>query len=397
MKHPSMNERLGRRDLLRRLSGTPRTGGLQMGLVNRRPASHFTRLENGVVRCDLCPHRCRIETGERGLCGVRENGAGFLHTVAYGNPCAVNIEPIEKKPFYHVLPGTKTLSLATAGCNLRCKSCLNWEASQARPEETFNYELPPAEVVARAESYLCQSVASSFVEPVVFIEYMLDVARLCRERPLLHVMHSAGYINRAPLDEVSQEIDAACIDLKGFKGDFYRDLVGGELAPVLETLTTLKANRVHTEVVNLLIPGKNDDPDTLRAMCRWIRQELGPEVPLHFYRFYPRYRLKSVPPTPVSTLEQARAIALEEGLHYAYIANVPEHPGKHTYCPECGELLIQRVGLITEIVALADGECAQCGLPIQGLWHHAERGRRRSASRHTSDARLSRTRVAGTP
>jgi pyruvate formate lyase activating enzyme len=354
--------------LPRRSRAAPAYGGLEMGLVRRRPAAHFTQLANGDVRCDLCPRRCRIEAGGRGLCGVRENAHGTLHTVAYGNPCALNIDPIEKKPFYHVLPATRTLSLATAGCNLRCKSCLNWEASQARPEETYNYELPPAEVVARAESYRCRSIASSYVEPVVFIEYMLDVARLCRDRPLLHLMHSAGYVNRAPLEEICRLIDGACIDLKGFTDEFYQDLVGGELGPVLEALTTLKERRVHTEIVNLLIPGKNDAPDTLRAMCRWIRRELGPEVPVHFYRFYPRYRLKSVPPTPVPTLERARAIAMEEGLHFAYIANVPEHPGKHTWCPECGELLVRRVGLITEVVALAGGRCGKCGHAIPGLW-----------------------------
>ncbi len=345
-------------------SAAQATGSLRLGLARPRPAAFFTRLEAGELRCDLCPHRCLLEVGERGLCGVRVNAGGRLDTVAYGNPCAVNVDPIEKKPFFHVLPGTRTLSLATAGCNLRCKSCLNWEASQARPEETFNYELPPGDVVARAQSYGCRSIASSYVEPVVFFEYMLDIARLCRDLPLLHLMHSAGYVNRAPLDEICQVVDGACIDLKGFTDELYRQLVGGELGPVLETLQTLRDHGVHTEVVNLLIPGKNDDPKTLRAMCRWIREEMGPEVPLHFFRFYPRYRLKSVPPTPVPTLERARAIALEEGLHYAYIANVPEHPGKHTYCPACGELLIRRVGLITEVVALTDGRCAHCAHAI---------------------------------
>ena len=380
-----LGARIDRRDFARLVSGgllagagtglgsraalaAPATGGLELGLVRRQRAAHFTRLENGLVRCDLCPHGCRIEAGERGLCGVRENAGGSLQTLAWGNPCAVNIDPIEKKPFYHVLPGTKTLSLATAGCNLRCKSCLNWEASQARPEETYNYELPPAEVVRRAESYGCRSIASSYVEPVVFLEYMLDVARLCRDRPLLHLMHSAGYVNRVPLEEICRRIDGACIDLKGFSDAFYQDLVGGELGPVLAALTTLRDCGIHTEVVNLLIPGKNDDPDTLRAMCRWIRRELGAGVPLHFYRFYPRYRLKSIPPTPVPTLERARAIAMEEGLQYAYIANVPEHPGKHTWCPQCGELLIRRVGLITEVVALAEGRCSQCSYAIKGLW-----------------------------
>jgi pyruvate formate lyase activating enzyme len=299
---------------------------------------------------------------------VRENVDGSLWTVAYGNPCAVNIDPVEKKPFYHVLPGTKTLSVATAGCNLHCKFCVNWEASQAKPEETYNYELPAAEAVTRAERYGCRSIASSYVEPVVFLEYMLDIARACQEHSILHLMHSAGYINRLPLGEISRVLDAACIDLKGFTEEFYKDQVAGSLQPVLETLTGLKENGVHTEIVNLLIPGKNDDPGTLRAMCRWIVDELGPEVPVHFFRFYPRYMLKSIPPTPVPALEQARTVAIEEGLHYAYIANVPEHPGKHTYCPECNELLIERVGYITQVIGLTNGQCSRCGHAIPGVW-----------------------------
>jgi pyruvate formate lyase activating enzyme len=299
---------------------------------------------------------------------VRENSDGTLWTVAFANPCAVQIDPVEKKPFYHVLPGTKTLSVATAGCNLHCKSCLNWEAALARPEETYNHELPAAEAVTRAESYGCPSVACSYVEPVVFIEYMQEIGRLCRQRPLLHLMHSAGYIAPTPLKDLCPLLDAACIDLKGFTEAFYRDNVDGSLAPVLETLEGLKRNGVHTEVVNLLIPGKNDDPETLRAMCRWIVEHLGPEVPLHFFRFYPRYLLKSVPPTPIPSLEQARTVAMKEGIQYAYIANVPEHPGKHTYCPACQELLIERVGYITNVVALAKGQCTKCGHAVPGIW-----------------------------
>jgi pyruvate formate lyase activating enzyme len=350
------------------LAAAGSAAGPQKGLAGRKKASHFTPLSNGAVRCDLCPHECRIEDGERGQCSVRQNVAGTLWTTVYGNPCAVNIDPVEKKPFYHVLPGTRTLSLATAGCNLHCKSCLNWEASQARPDETYNYDLPPAEAVTRAERYGCQSVASSYVEPVVFMEYMLDVARRCRESPLLHLMHSAGFVNGAPLDEIAGVTDAVCIDLKGFTEELYGDLVGGRLQPVLETLKALKEKGVHTEIVNLLIPGKNDDPGTVRAMCRWIAKELGRDVPLHFYRFYPRYLLKSIPPTPVPTLELARSVAMEEGLRYAYIANIPEHPGKHTYCPGCKKILIERVGLITRVIGLADGHCADCARAIPGIW-----------------------------
>jgi len=342
--------------------------GLKKGWVNRRKSPYFSTLDGERIRCDLCPHLCEIDNGDRGRCSVRENLDGELWTVAYGNPCAVQIDPVEKKPFYHVLPGTKTLSLATAGCNLHCKSCLNWEVAKARPEETYNHELPPSEAVMRAESYGCHSIACSYVEPVVFIEYMTEIARRCQERPLLHLMHSAGYINRPPLDDICAVLDAACIDLKGFTEDFYRDLVDGSLAPVLATLKRLKDNGVHTEIVNLLIPGKNDNPETVRAMCRWIFEQLGPDVPINFFRFYPRYMLKSIPPTPVPTLEQARSVAMEAGLRYAYIANVPEHPGKHTYCPWCGELLIERIGYITTILALEDGRCAGCGHAIPGVW-----------------------------
>jgi pyruvate formate lyase activating enzyme len=355
------------------IPGTPpprpaAAAGLTKGLIGRRRSSYFTRLEGSSVRCDLCPHGCRIEEGDRGLCGVRENEGGELWSLVYGNPCAVNIDPVEKKPFYHVLPGTKTLSVATAGCNLHCKFCLNWEASQVEPEETYNYDLPPAELVERAQRYGCPSIASSYVEPVVFTEYLLDVARLCRSRSQLHLMHSAGFVERAPLEEICQVIDAACIDLKGFSEEFYRDLVGGSLETVLETLLLLREKGIHIEIVNLLIPGKNDDPRSLRAMCEWIAAEMGRDVPLHFFRFYPRYLLKSIPPTPVSALEQARAIAQEEGLAYAYIANVPEHPGKHTYCPACEELLIERVGYITRILALVEGKCTHCGHQIPGVW-----------------------------
>jgi len=209
------------------LAAPASAAGLKKGFVSRRRASPFTSLGQLRVRCDLCPFQCAIDNGDRGRCGVRENTDGTLWTVAFGNPCAVQIDPVEKKPFYHVLPGTKTLSLATAGCNLHCKSCLNWEAARATPEETYNHELPPSEAVTRAEDYGCHSIACSYVEPVVFFEYMQEIARGCRERPILHLMHSAGHIHRGPLDELCGMLDAACIDLKGFTEELYRDLVDG--------------------------------------------------------------------------------------------------------------------------------------------------------------------------
>jgi pyruvate formate lyase activating enzyme len=211
------------------------------------------------------------------------------------------------------------------------------------------------------------------VEPTIFIEYMLDIGRLARKHGLLKVMHSNGFINPGPLDELCNCLGAACIDLKGFSEEFYRDLTGGALAPVLETLKGLKRRGIHTEIVNLVIPGKNDDMEQVRAMCRWIRNELGPEVPLHFTRFWPLYNLKSLPPTPVATLEQARKTAFEEGLSFVYVGNVPGHPGEHTTCPKCGAMLIQRLGYRVEVQNLKDGRCRQCGRAIPGIWKPRER------------------------
>jgi pyruvate formate lyase activating enzyme len=206
------------------------------------------------------------------------------------------------------------------------------------------------------------------VEPTIFIEYMLDIGHLTRKHGLLKVMHSNGFINPGPLHELCNCLGAACIDLKGFSEEFYRDLTGGALAPVLQTLRGLKRGRVHTEIVNLVIPGKNDDMEQIRAMCRWIRDELSPEVPLHFTRFWPLYKLKSLPPTPVATLEQARKTALEEGISFVYIGNVPGHPGEHTTCPKCGAMLIQRLGYQVEVQNLKDGRCRHCGRAIPGIW-----------------------------
>ncbi len=341
---------------------------LKKGLIGRKLSPYYTPLGDGVIRCELCPHGCEVVPGDRGFCEVRENIDGRYFSLVYGNPCAVHIDPIEKKPFYHVLPGTRSFSLATAGCNFDCKFCQNWEISQARPEETFNYGLSPEAVVSNALRYKCQSIASTYVEPTIFIEYMLDIGRLAKPTPLLKVMHSNGFINPAPLEDLCRLLDAACIDLKAFTESFYRDMTEGMLAPVLETLKGLTAHGIHTEIVNLMIPGKNDDMKQVRAMCRWIFQNLGPEVPLHFSRFYPRYKLKGIAPTPVTTLDKARKIAHEEGLLYVYIGNVADHPAEHTYCPHCKKMVIQRIGYRVKVIALEGGKCRFCGRPIPGIW-----------------------------
>jgi pyruvate formate lyase activating enzyme len=299
---------------------------------------------------------------------VRENIDGQYYSLVYANPCAIQIDPIEKKPFYHVLPASRAFSIATAGCNFDCKFCQNWEISQARPDDTYNYHLPPDQAISNALMYNCEVIASTYVEPVVFFEYMLDIGHLARKQPLLKVMHSNGFINTKPLGDLCAVLDAACIDLKGFTEAYYQTMMEGGLAPVLNTLKQLKARQVHTEVVNLLVPGKNDDMDQVRAMCQWLCRELGPTTPLHFSRFYPRYKLKGVPPTPVATLERARDVALGEGLQFVYLGNVPDHPGGHTYCPGCKKMLIRRIGYRVKVLGLKNGTCQHCGCLLPGIW-----------------------------
>jgi pyruvate formate lyase activating enzyme len=341
---------------------------LEKGFLGQKVSPYFTPLSDGRIRCELCPRFCQVEKGKRGYCRVRENRDGQYYSLVYGNPCAVHVDPIEKKPFYHVLPGTLSFSLATAGCNLNCKFCQNWEISQARPDDTLNYRLSPEQAVEAAARRQCRSIASTYVEPTIFIEYMLDLGRLAREQRLLKVVHSNGYINAGPLQDLCRVLDAACIDWKGFTDEYSRELTEGSLNPVLATLKQLKNQKVHTEIVTLIVPGKNDDMQQIRAMSRWIRTELGPEVPLHFTRFTPLYKLKSLAPTPVATLEQAWKTAIEEGLHFVYIGNVPGHEAEHTTCPQCKTRVIERTGYRIQVIQLQDGKCAKCGQAIPGIW-----------------------------
>jgi pyruvate formate lyase activating enzyme len=286
----------------------------------------------------------------------------------YGNPAAIHLDPIEKKTYFHVLPSSGSLSLATAGCNLHCKFCQNWEISQAEPEEIYSYDVPPDMVVRKAREMQARSVAYTYTEPTVFYEFMFDTCRLAAQAGLLNVMHSNGFINPAPLQELCPFLDAANIDLKGFSESFYRDLCQGVQAPVLESLKILKRNGIHLEITNLIIPTRNDDMDMIRRMSLWIKTELGADTPLHFTRFYPLYKLKSLPPTPVTTLEQARAAAKTAGLEFVYIGNVPGHEGANTYCPRCGRTIIRRAGFMVVDYKVKDGACPYCGAPIPGIW-----------------------------
>jgi pyruvate formate lyase activating enzyme len=353
------------------LIGLPETSqaqSVQKGLIKTKLSPYFTSLEGGEIQCELCPHRCRVAKGKRGICRVRENRNGKYYSLVYGNPCAIHLDPIEKKPFFHVLPGTASFSLATAGCNFQCKFCQNWEISQAFPEDVYAYEVPPEVIIKKAKEIHARSIAYTYVEPTIFYEFMFDISQLAKKEGLLNVTHSNGFINPEPLKHLCKVLDAANIDLKGFNENFYRELCAGDLNPVLETLKTLKKERVHLEITNLIIPTKNDDLAVLKEMCLWIKKELGANTPIHFSRFYPLYKLKGLPPTPVSTLDQAREAALSAGLEYVYVGNIPGHAGESTFCPKCKKRIIQRTGYMVGEVNVKDGKCRYCGKPIPGIW-----------------------------
>ena len=320
------------------------------------------------VECELCPRRCVLANYQRGDCRVRINVDGTLYTLVYGKPCATHVDPIEKKPLFHFLPGTAIYSIATAGCNLHCKYCQNWEISQTDPEDARNVDLEPARVVAEAERTGCISVAYTYSEPMVFYEYTLEASRLGRRRGLKNVLVTAAYIEPAPLRELCKVSDAANVDLKSLSDDYYRDVCGGRLAPVLKALTIFREEGTWLEVTNLVVPGLNDAPSGITKLVRWVRDNLGAETPLHFSRFYPMYKLANLPPTPVATLTMARNVALEEGLKYPYVGNVPGHPGNNTYCPGCGQAVVERQGYQILAYRLDGDKCNRCGATVAGRW-----------------------------
>jgi pyruvate formate lyase activating enzyme len=340
----------------------------QKGLIKTTLSPYFTSLDRGEIQCDLCPRRCRVPKGKRGFCGVRENRGGKYYSLVYGNPCVIHADPIEKEPFLHVLPGSTSLTLSTAGCNFQCKFCENWEVSQALPEEVYSHEIPPELVIQKAKEAGARSIAYTYAEPTTFFEYMFDTACLAKQAGILNVMHSNGFMNPDPLKKLCKVLHAVHIDLKGFTEAFYHELSNGELAPVLETMQTLKQGNIHLEITNLMIPTKNDEISVVRDMCHWVKRELGADTPVHFSRFYPLYKLKRLPPTPVSMLEKAREVALSSGLEYVYISKVPGHEGWNTFCPKCEKMVIQRTGYMIREIHLKDGKCEYCGKPIPGIW-----------------------------
>ncbi len=333
-----------------------------------KEAAFYQKLEHKRVQCQLCPRRCTIPDGQRGFCGVRENRSGTLYTLVYAKPVSMHIDPIEKKPLFHFLPSTQAYSIATAGCNLKCKFCQNWQISQSRPEDLSYAYLEPQALVKKAKESAAPTIAYTYNEPTIFYEYMLDVAKLAHEQGLKNIMHSNGYINPEPLKALAKYLDAANIDLKGFSEDFYARFTEGTLEPVLNSLKVLKQEGVHIEITTLLLPGFNDGEDELRKMCLWIKDNLGKDTPLHFSRFFPLYKLTSLNPTPVESLQRARKIALECGLNYVYIGNLPVNPAENTYCPRCAKSVIQRRGYFVAENNLKNGKCAFCGEHISGVW-----------------------------
>jgi pyruvate formate lyase activating enzyme len=332
-------------------------------------ASFYEKLEDKKVRCVLCRHHCVIASTKRGICGVRENKDGVLHSLVYGHPCSYHVDPIEKKPLYHFFPGSKAFSIATVGCNFRCLHCQNHEISQV-PRETaqiYGRRMDPETVVDMALRNGCRSISYTYTEPTIFYEYAFDIARLAKEKGLFNNFVTNGYIEEEPLARIRPYLDAANIDLKGFTADFYRKVCSAELAGVLDTIRTYRKMGIFIELTTLLIPGHNDRDEDLGAIARFMRDELGPETPWHVSAFYPTYKLPDVKRTPAKTLERARQIGMEEGLRYVYEGNIPGSEGEHTYCHGCKKVVIKRYGYSILEYHLENGHCTFCGALLDGI------------------------------
>jgi len=324
-----------------------------------KEAMFYTKLDKMKVQCHLCPNNCIILHGKRGSCHVRENQMGKLYSLVYGLPCTTAVDPIEKKPLFNFLPGTKAYSIATPGCNLQCKFCQNWQISQRGPDDTSCFKMDPEEVVEKALKAGCKSIAYTYVEPAIFYEYILDTAKLAHKKGLKNIMVTNGYINQSPLKKLYKYIDACNVDLKGFTEEFYRDFCSGHLRPILDMIKTAHKMGVWTELTTLLIPTLNDDPSTMKEQCEWIKKELGTKVPLHISRFFPYYKLMHIPPTPPETLLRAYEIAKETGLKYVYVGNIQLEGTEDTYCPKCGKKIIRCQRRQVQVLQSEDRWCVR--------------------------------------
>lgn len=330
-------------------------------------ARYWKKTEQG-VRCMLCPHQCSLRDGAWGKCNNRKAQEGKLYSMVYGEPCAVNTDPVEKKPLYHFFPGMRTLSVGTAGCNLSCKNCQNHPISQVSPEETNNFALEPQQVVDLAVEHGCQAIAYTYTEPATFAEYVIDTAALAREQGIKNVIVSSGFINNEPLQDLIKVTDAANIDLKSFDQDIYKEISNGRLSTVLHTIKSLKEAGVWIEVTYLIVPGWTDEIEQITEMCQWFIDNDLEDVPLHFSRFFPSYELTDINPSPRSSMSRAWEIAKEKGLKHVYQGNISGTGKEHTYCSSCQRMVIQRSGFAVDEVLVKNGKCLHCGKPVEGVW-----------------------------
>lgn len=372
--------RFSRRSFLQRVMVALVGGGLAAGTPSaqgRSPAKptgpvsrsmYYRKREKNLLQCELCFRQCLIPDGKRGFCRARINKAGKLESLVWGRPAGLQIDPIELEPMYHLVPGHRNLCVYTASCNFRCKHCHNWSISQSAPEEIKGLSMTPREIVEETIRLGCQSISHSINEPTVFYEMMYEVSQIAKERGLMTVCHTNGGIAEGPLKALLKYLDGVTVDLKSFNPKFYREVSEARLEPVLNTLVKIKESATHLEIVNLVITTLNDDLQEIKKMCRWIVENLGKEVPLHFTRFSPAYKMTHLPPTPLKTLESAWSIAVAEGIKYVYIGNVVGHPGNSTYCPKCSKMLIERTHFLVLKNLVQQGSCPFCQERITGIW-----------------------------
>ena len=331
-------------------------------------ARYYKRLPGNKVECELCPNKCRVADLERGTCGVRENRGGTYYTLVHSRAAAAHVDPMEKKPLFHFLPGSLAFSIATAGCNMECRFCQNWEISQFRPEQVRAMKLTPRDVHEMARRSGAPAIAYTYSEPTIFYEYMFDTAKLGQTTGIKSVVISAGFTEEKPLKDLLPVVDAIKIDLKSFRQDFYDKICRGKLESVQKTIEIIHNSNKWLELVVLIVPTLNDSEAEMKDMARWVKSTLGPDVPMHFSRFHPTYRLRDLPRTPAATIQRCCDIARAEGIRYVYVGNMPGHPAESTYCPKCGERVIERVGLSLASNRLQAGRCPKCATQIPGVW-----------------------------
>jgi pyruvate formate lyase activating enzyme len=374
-----LNSKISKRDFLKKslalsaglislpnLAYSSGTDSEQKGIY-KKTAMFQEETARGIM-CRICPNECVLKEGELSKCNNRKVYKSVLYTLAFGNPCSVNVDPVEKKPLYHFLPGSRAYSIATAGCNLVCLNCQNWTISQTSPDKTRNIDLMPERVVEECVKNGCKSIAYTYSEPNTFYEYVFETATLAKKAGIKNIMKSNGYINPEPLKKLCSVIDAANIDLKAFSESTYLKLTGGKLQPVLDSLKVYKDMGVWLEITNLVVPAWTDNLDDIRSMCRWLSANGFKNTPIHFSRFYPIHKLEQLAPTPVEVLNSASLIALEEGLNYVYTGNVPGNEKADTKCPSCNSVAIVRQGFRILTNTIAGGKCSKCGQKIDGIW-----------------------------